>query len=195
MQQLIDYLHAIARMSPALEQHLRTILRRQVFKKKDLILKTGEVCRHIRFIESGIVRIYVSNGDEENTTWIQKENEIFIAIGSFFDQLPSAATIEAIEDNTVTWGITYAELENTIRLYPEFAEHQNAIKTKYHKIVDAQQAMLRLSPEQRYEWLLQKDAELLLRVPAPYLSSYLGIRRERFFHIRKALSRAKTKGK
>jgi len=182
-------------MSPELEQHLRKILKRQVFSKKEYILKKGEVCRHIRFIESGIIRIFVTNNEKEHTTWIQKENEIFIAIESFFDQIPAISTIEAVQDDTIVLGITQAELLQTLRLHPEFVLHQDFIKTKYHKINDEQQAMLRMLPPERYDWLMQRNPELFLRVPAEYLYSFLGVTREMFFQIRKERAHAKRKGK
>lgn len=185
MQQLIDYLNSIAQMSPELEQHLRKVLKRQVYKKKEYILKKGEVCRHIRFIESGIIRIYETNNEKEYTTWIQKENEIFIAIESFYYQTPSNSVIQAVQKNTIALGITFEELVTTIQRFPEFEAHQNAIKNKYQKIGLEQQAMLRLSAPERYDWLMNRNPEVFLRVQAEYIYSFLGITKEMFFQVRK----------
>jgi CRP/FNR family transcriptional regulator, anaerobic regulatory protein len=195
MKKLFIYLNSIRKMSPELEEHLATILRQQCFKKKKIILKKGNVCQHIRFIESGLIRICETVNEKEITTWLQQANEIFIAIDSFFDQTPSNATIEAICDCS-TWSITFGELQETIRLYPEFQIHFDVITAQYRKIENERMKILKgLTPRDKYDWLLTTAPTLCQMVPVEHLASYLRICRRLLFRIRKEYAKGGRKGK
>lgn len=45
-----------------------------------------------------------------------------------------------------------------------------------------------LSPEQRYQKLLETQPDLLLRIPQQYLATYLGVRPETLSRIRKRIT-------
>ena len=195
MQKLFAYLNAIRRMSPALEEHLAKILRQQHYKKKEIILSRGNVCLHIRFILSGVIRIVETANEKEVTTWLQKEEEIFIAINSFFGQVPSDAVIEAVT-HCDTLGITFKELQETIRLYPEFQVHFDAITVRYRQIENERAKILQgLKPRDKYDWLLKTAPKLCQLVPVDYLASYLRVSRRVLFGIRKENAKGKRKAK
>jgi len=195
MQKLFAYLNGIRRMSPELQQHLARILRQQCYKKREIILKRGNVCQHIRFIESGVIRISETANEKEVTTWLQKEDEIFIAINSFFGQAPSDALIEALADAS-TWGITFQELQDTIRQFPEFQIHFDAITAQYRRIENERTKILQaLKPRDKYDWLLKTAPQLCQLVPVDYLASYLRVSRRLLFRIRKENAKGIRKGK
>jgi hypothetical protein len=126
------------------------------------------------------------------TTWLLKENDIFISVDSFFDQTASQENIEALEECEIE-GITYTELEDTIKLFPEFAHHRDIIKTDYYKRSHTLATIKGLSHLERYEWLLKTDIELTTRVPAEYLASYLGMSKDNLFRARQIVARKKRK--
>ena len=55
MVTLIARLNGIARMSAELIQQLYNIVTDKAFKKGHILLKAGEICRNIYFIEKGLV--------------------------------------------------------------------------------------------------------------------------------------------
>jgi len=160
-------------MSGGLDKHLRAILKPHNFKKGEIILKEGQICKHIFFIESGLVRVFHFREGKEVTSWILKEGDIFISVFSFFEQRASYEYIEALED-CKCWGIEYEQLTDTIEQYPEFSAHQTSILREYYERSEERRSRLaRQSPEERYAWLLKEEAEFLLRVPMKILATYL----------------------
>jgi len=191
MEKLIQLLNVISLMSPGLQAHLSNTLRSRVIRKGEFILRPGQICTNICFIEKGLIRIFHDRGNKEVITWLLKEGDIFISIDSFFDQVPSTEYIEALED-TIVWYISFAELEETCRQYPEFLAHQDKIKTKYHKINDHnKKRILGMQPKDRYKLLMGEEPELITRVPALHLASYLNISPKKLFGMRRDIAHGK----
>ena len=190
MEKLLELLLAIARMSPELQAHLRTIIRPRKFKKGEYILRAGMICTHIWFIEKGLIRIYHLSEDQEKVNWLLKEGDIFIAVDSFFSQTISSEYIQALEDTWVC-GISYQELAAACRQYIEFKEHHNLIETKYYELGNKIRKMQDLPPVDRYLTLMQTHPDLVYRVNLHDLASYLRMSLSKLTQIRRDLSNGK----
>jgi CRP/FNR family transcriptional regulator, anaerobic regulatory protein len=175
MEKLFVHLNTIAPLSSQLVDHLRSILVRKTFHKGEIILRKGQVCHRISFLESGLLHIFTREETKEFTAWILKEMAIFISVDSFFDQVPSLEFIQALED-CITWSISFKELEEARRLYPEFNLHYNTIKQFYYNFSTQRERLFKSSDtRQRYEYQMAKDADLILRTPVKIMASYLGM--------------------
>ena len=72
------------------------------FKKGELILKGGEICKYLFIVENGLLRNFYYDGKGNDIThWFAKEKMIITAPESFFNQEKSFFNIEAIEDTRV----------------------------------------------------------------------------------------------
>jgi len=184
MEQLFVLLNAIARMSPELEAHLRSILQHAIFKKDEFILKKGRVNRNIYFIESGLVRIFYELADREVTSWFLSEGNIFISVKSFFRQVPSNVNIVALED-CICWFIDHDQLDDTCLKYPEFNKHRIWITEEYYCLSeDRHEDMQSKTAEERYAQFVEKYPALLTRVPLNLLPSYIDVAPSTFHKIR-----------
>jgi CRP-like cAMP-binding protein len=184
---LIAYLNSIKVLSPDLDKLLRHILKTRVFKKKELVLRERQVCKYIYFIENGILRHFVNAKSKEITTWLLKNKDICISVKSFFEQIPATDNIEALKDTTV-WYISFEELEDACRRFPEFAAIRDKIKNDYYIIKEEREPFLRsLTPLERYKYLLKTDPDLIQGVNIPELSSYLFMTPKMLSKIRKKL--------
>lgn len=184
MEPLFIFLNAIARLSPELEAHLRRILQCRKFTKDEFILREGYVSNFIYFIESGLVRIFNFHNDAEVTSWFLKEGNIFISVLSFFLQQPSYENIVALED-CICWCITFEQLEETMRLFPEFEKHHGRILRQYYCMLQERQFKLgRQTPLERYTVLEKEESELLQRVPMNMLHTYLQMSERTFRRAR-----------
>ena len=191
MKSLILLLKQLAYVSTDLEIRLEELLEYVEFPKDHKILKTGQVCHHITFIESGLVRIFYWKDIEEVTTWLLKENDIFIAPQSFLGQEPSHEDIVALEPCR-GWRITYQQLNELCCLYPEFLWHYTRIMGDYYlRHLRMNSNMVRQSSLEKYANLIENDPELLLRVPAKYLYSYLDMSKASFERARDEYARKK----
>lgn len=175
MEELFYLLHSIHPLSASLRAHLAGILQQRDLVKKQYLLKAGQVCRNIYFIKKGIIRCFYLKDEAEVCSWFMKEMDIAIAIESFYQQSPSNEYLQAVEETEV-WYISYAELQNTYKQFPEFNITGRIITQVYHQHWSWQLFALRMqTAEERYKWLMDKHPELLLRVPAKYIATYLDI--------------------
>ncbi|GAA4339691.1 cyclic nucleotide-binding domain-containing protein [Flaviaesturariibacter amylovorans] len=175
MEQLLNYLSAIHPLSDGLKEHLRSILKTRELHKKDFLLRAGHTCRHICFIEKGLLRCFYLKDDLEVSSWFMKEGDVIISVESFYQQKASYESIQALEDCVLHY-IDYNELQNIYRRFPEFNFIGRVITEKYYGLSEKRLYAIRMQRSQeRYDFLMKNDSELVLRVPAKYLASYLGI--------------------
>ena len=164
------------------------------FDKKQIVTKLGEIENYFNFIISGLVRKYFKKGKEEINTQISHENHIIHAQESFHSRRPSEYTIETIEP-TVMVSITYDDLEKANAKSQKMEHVSRMIITNALVIKDNwQMQMIKMTPRERFLHFVQKNPELVQRVPQKFLASFLNIKPEtfsRFKHLTREHSRAK----
>jgi CRP/FNR family transcriptional regulator, anaerobic regulatory protein len=175
MENLLRFLDSVHPMTEQLITHLSRTIREREVRKLQYILRAGHVSRHVHFIGSGLLRCFYIRGEAEVCSWFMKEGDVIISIESFYDQKESYESIQALEDCSLFY-IDYTELQYIYRNFPEFNFIGRVLTEKYHKLWAQQLYGIRMqqAPE-RYKWLLDNFPELVLRVPAKYIASYLGI--------------------
>lgn len=175
MEQLLFFLQSVHPLSAELIEHLRLTVKWRDLRKKDFLLKAGHICREIHFIEKGLLRCYYEKGDQQVCSWFMKEGDIIVSIESFYVRKVSYESIQALEDCQLFY-ISYEELYHIYRCYPEFNWISRELTQQYYILWAKQLYGLRMqSAQERYDWLLANFPELVLRVPAKYLASWLGI--------------------
>src|ERR1700743_2297708 len=70
-------------------------LRRRVFDRKQQVLRAGEVEQYVSFIEQGIVRYYVEEGDKDITFELAFEDSLASGYDSFLTRTPVVYSGEA----------------------------------------------------------------------------------------------------
>ena len=98
------------RLSPSGIEALSEILVPFKYSKGDVVLPEGETCRHMYFVERGMVRQYYYKGGRDVTEHFSYEGRIVICIESFLKQEPSRLIVEALE-NSRLYGIPYDALQ------------------------------------------------------------------------------------
>lgn len=184
MELLIQHLNAIYPLSEQCKEHLNSILRSKQLQRKDLLLRAGHICQHIYFIQEGLLRCFYYRNDVEISSWFMREGDVVVSVESFFGQKTSYESIQALEDCELYY-ISYKELQETYRKYPEFNFIARMLTEKYYCLSEQRLYSIRMMrASERYEFLLEHHPELLLRVPAKYIASYLGITPEMLSKIK-----------
>src|SRR5215211_9125412 len=78
-------------------------LKSKTVKKGDYLLKSGEVCRYLYFIERGLAKTFFNKDVKEFIMRFFPENSMFTVLDSFLTQTPSTYAIIALEPTTVTY--------------------------------------------------------------------------------------------
>jgi CRP-like cAMP-binding protein len=161
-------------------------LTRREVAKGELILEEGKVCRHLFFLETGLLRFFILKDGNEVTKYFTDVPYVFTSQRSFTDQQPAKESIEALEAGVV-WQMTYADAFGllTIQSWSTFIRLLiQEVQTYTEEILEALQTQ---TAEDRYWQLLDQQPALVQRVPLKHLASYLGIAPASLSRIRKNL--------
>lgn len=169
-----------AELIPAIE----AVLQRHEYPKKHILLKKGNVCHHLYFMEKGLARNFFEEEGKELTTDIVLDGELLVSFSSFSTRKPSIETIELLENSTL-YAIHYDDLQ---KLYTEFPVMERAVRLiteHYYNSLYTKNYHLRFSSAaERYEHLFKTKIEIVKRVPIGIIASYLGMSIETLSRIR-----------
>jgi CRP-like cAMP-binding protein len=144
-------------------------------KKKEFLLKQGEICKEVFYIQKGLLRVYIINEGKEVNTWFVKEGDFITSISSFHKQKPSEHYIDALEDCEII-SIKKATLDFIMKNNHKAALFAN--NELFNKLCDYQEqasALRFMSAENRYTYLVEKQTEIFNRLSQKHLASYLGV--------------------
>lgn len=175
VNKLLHNLQSIHPLSESCRTAMAALLKTKVLPKKEHLLREGQICQSIYFIEEGLLRCYYHQGDQEVCSWFMREGDVMISVESFFQQKQSYEAIQALEDSLLYY-IRYDELQKLYQQFPEFNFVARVLTEKYYCLSEQRlYAMRMMRSRERYQFLLTHYPELVLRVPAKYIASYLGL--------------------
>lgn len=152
--------------------------------KNDFLLKEGDVCSDLVFVQEGCLRLFYVTGDVEISVWFAFKNSSAIDIYSFISQKPSVYFLQAIEDSQVMY-LPKAELLELYQTHPKTQEMmRNFWEDAVLNLIDRFTALQRDSAEERYLQLLSKPP-YLQKIPQKYLASFIGVTPTSLSRIRK----------
>lgn len=157
------------------------------FRKKQILLHSGEIENYLNYILKGLVRKYYVKGEAQINTQISTEGHIIQVQESFHSRSPSEFCLETIEPSTLI-SITYDNLEKVYSTNAKMERLGRLVTTFSMVIKDRWQInMIRMTPRERFLDFVHKNPELLQRVPQKYLASYLNIQPETFSRFKHML--------
>jgi CRP-like cAMP-binding protein len=189
MEEVLSFLNQIASsegwpLSAECLAHLRKIIKRTSLKQEELLLKAGQVCKNIYFIEKGLLRCFYMLRKMDVSDWFFGEMETVVSIDSFYDQKSSGDYIQAVEDCELLY-ITYDELMYMYRTFVEFNVVGRVLTIKYLQEWHRQARNIRmLTAAERYQYLMKTRPDLIRRVLVKHLASYLDMSKETLSRIR-----------
>ena len=184
MKELLSLLGNIYPLSPPLHKYLAEKIKTRTITKKFMLLEAGTISRHIYFINEGLLRCYYIEYGQEICSKFMKEGDFLVSGSSFFLRQKSHEYIQAIE-NCQLCSLCYDELQFMYKHFPEINIISRTILTKSYLSSEQRLFFIRMKQAtDRYNMLMTHYPELILRVPAKYIASYLGISEETLSRIR-----------
>jgi len=187
MDKLIGTIKYLIRISENEEILIKKLFKPLQLKSGDYFLEEGQVCRHVGFIEQGLMRYHMNNDGNQKTLYFSKEGGFVCNYQSFLPREPSNTSIQAIEDTA----LQIISRENLQRLYSEIAEGEKlgrlAIEDVFLSSIQQLKSFYKDSPAARYQLFLQAYPDLAQRIPQYHIASYVGIKPQSLSRIRKKL--------
>jgi CRP-like cAMP-binding protein len=154
------------------------------FAKNEMVLKAGQHCEHVYFVNKGLGRFTMLIENKEKTISLIGANELAVEVYSFYSGMPCISNFEALTELELL-GISRANLEelyNTSKNWERFGRiiAQFGVVDQVMQKID----MALKTPEARYKELIEKKPYLLNEVSLGIIASYLGITQETLSRIR-----------
>jgi CRP-like cAMP-binding protein len=163
---------------------LEKVVKVEELPKGHLLLKEGQVCHRLYYLEKGTARTFYYHNGKDITSWIYPEDITFSSWYSFLGRKPSFETIEILEPATV-YSITLDELENLYQKSPQIERIGRKMLEQNLSFVDIfYKGYLFMSAKERYNLLLYIFPDITQRVNLGHIASLLGISQETLSRIR-----------
>jgi CRP-like cAMP-binding protein len=159
------------------------------YKKGDYIIRSGEYCRFIGFINKGLmVTTIIDDNGKESAFDFKCENCFFTYTEGLMDNIPSHKNFIALED-CETLILQKENLDKILKLNPKFETLLAKILAEdLGSVLIHQQNLKKQSAEDRYLSLEQRYPRALQRIPVKYIAGYLGIEPESLSRLRRRLA-------
>ncbi len=172
------------------EQNLYiSLLRQRVIRKKDFILKPGEVVKDEYFIVKGCLKVYsIDDKGVEHISMFAIKDWWTGDIASFLTQQPSNYFIQALEETEVI-KISRKNYDLLFKKIPKFERFYRILYQKsLANYIRRSDQNISLSAEDRYFNFVKKYPSLVNRVSQKDIASYIGVTPEFLSVLRKRIS-------
>lgn len=167
---------------------LEDILVPMKFAKGQMILREGEICKALFYIDKGLVRQFYLKKGKEVTEHMAVEGSIVMCIESLFKEEPSYLQAEAIEPVHI-YALPKKRLE-------EVALHNVNIQLLYRKILEESLINSQIhadlvrfeTAKDRYQKMCKLSPQITLRAPLVYIASYLQMTPETLSRVRSSVA-------
>jgi CRP-like cAMP-binding protein len=169
-------------------EDIAATFKRKVVKKNNFLLRQGDTCKDLVFVQKGCLRLYYLKDDIEVSVWFAFEQSSAIEIYSFISENPSNYFLQAIEDSEVLY-LPKRALHKLYRQQPKMQEMmRNFWEDVILNLISRFTALQTDSAEKRYLNLLKKP-DYLATIPQKYLASFIGVTPTSLSRIRKQISK------
>ena len=162
--------------------------------RQHIVCTEGNICYHMHFVVSGLLRGHYNKDGRNVTTGFQAEGTIITPLSSFLNRRAALFTLETLEP-TVLYRMHYDDLRELFRRSHAF-EHISREAT-LASLVDLENRLYALqfySAQERYENFLVQFPNLINRLSLTHIASYLGVSLETLSRVRTNLTNVKPKG-
>lgn len=164
------------RLDPLEEAHFTGLLSLTKLKKKQFLLREGEVCRHSAFVVKGCLRSYTldDNGFEHILQFAPPDWWI-ADMYSLISQRPGSLFIDALEDSEVLL-LSKKDQEQLYHDCPKFERFfriitENSLVANRQRVLDN----MSLNAQQRYALFCQHYPTLINHLPQKQIAAYIGV--------------------
>lgn len=183
-----DKIPSFATLSDEERRALSDILVVQKVRKKQMVVKDGQVCHYMFYVCKGLLRQFYFKNGREITEHFTCEGNIAYCIESIFKNKPSHLMMEALENSELCL-IPYAGLVELSLLYKGIAEWLRHFLENNLILHQVKADSWRFeSARERYERFLREFPTVAGRASVNDMASYLLMTPESLSRVRSAVS-------
>jgi CRP-like cAMP-binding protein len=181
---LVSKIVQLSKLSKEAENFLTNSIESFHFKKNETVLQQHSICNYLYYVKSGILGSYYHTEEKEVCNWIAAENDFATSYYSFISRKSSFEIIECYED-TELQAISYSKVQEMYSLFPETERAGRLIFEEYYLRLEERLLSIQFkSAKERYDLLMKRSPQFILRAPLGRIASYLGMSQETLSRIR-----------
>jgi len=182
---LLQHIEKFISLEPSEIDVLESCLNLSKIKKKEHVLKEGQVCNTMYFITKGCMRQYIINSKGiEQTLQFGIENWWITDYLSYHNHTPSHFYIQAVESSEVI-ALEKPTLEAILIRIPKLERYFRIVAQKAFGAAQMRiKFLFTMSAEERYHHFNNLNPEFVQRVPQYMIASYLDFSAEFMSKIR-----------
>ena len=185
-ESLITYIrdHAITPLTESEIEVIKEVFVPQKLKKRQYLLREGEVCKYAAFVVKGAMRQYrVDDKGVEHIVRLSLENWWVSDRESYIMLTPSLYYIDAWEDSDLLL-LTKADYVGKLGAIPAINEMSKKMDENFAIAAQKRVSTISFSAEERFADLIKTYPEFFQRFPQHIIASYLGMSRETLSRLR-----------
>lgn len=186
MKQTIDLIASTQypEMTAEGKKLLEALLIRREAEKGEIMLKEGEISRHIVLVGKGMLRQFYYKNGKDLTEHFSYEGSVVICIESTLKHEPTRLMVEALEPSIV-YMLPYDRLLQA-------TETSRELNIFYRKLLEYSLIVSQIKADswrfetasERYQHLLKSHPEIVKRAPMSHIASYLLMTPETLSRVR-----------
>jgi CRP-like cAMP-binding protein len=173
----------------------RPLWKSRKVRKGDFLNIQNLVCKDLGMVIKGIFRVYLFDPDisVEKNLFFFSENQFLVSFRSHINQKICQYFIQAMEDSEIIY-ISYDDLKGLYERRPNWAIFGRLLAELFFTYSQSRtEELLFNTHEGRFMRLLNEHPDIINRIPAYHISSYLGIANPSLSRIRRRISQKHCK--
>jgi CRP-like cAMP-binding protein len=162
-------------------------LQEKTLQKGELLICEGQICQHITYIKSGLVRSSYKREEKDITISFSGDGEFITAMSSFISQTPTYENIEALSETRILQ-ISYSALMALLDQDKNMEHLYRLILERYYISLEELLIFSKFkSAKERYLELLTKKPLIIQYAAVGHIASYLDMSIETLSRIRSSM--------
>ena len=184
MSEILKCANSFSPLSDDAAEEFSQCIRTKTYHKGDIIHSEGKVCKHLFFVESGLVKHFYFHDGSHYVLRFFEENNFFIATDSFFNDLPAEYSTLALEETTISH-LEYDDFERLCQKYHSFESFaRKFVSIVAYTAISNLKGLLYLDATERYAKFLKEYGHLQQRISLGDTAGFLGISQVSLSRIR-----------
>ena len=188
MEDLKNKIRSYTRISDTDLDNALQFYKEMKIKKGDVLVRPEQYVKHFYFLEKGCVCYYTEDDAGIKVMEFFTEGAFFTDLYAYIEEIPSASYLSATESCTI-YAILKEDVEHSFDRSHDLERFGRlSMQDGFVQLFRRNNHLKNLSPQDRYQRLLQKRPSLFQRVPQYLIASYLGLTPVGLSKIRKRLA-------
>lgn len=154
-------------------------------ERNEFLKVKGTIDTNVYYVESGSLRIFVLNNDEEQIIRFGYQKNLVAALDSYLSGKPSDLYIQALK-KTVVRVITKVQIEEFLKEESHWLLWVKILEDFVLQQMEREIDILTASAKERYNRVLKRSPQLFQQIPDKHIANYLRMTPETLSRLKKS---------